>query len=40
MAHRPDGWNSDRWASGRDDTSSEWLTGNQKSSDFEALLNI
>jgi hypothetical protein len=29
----------DIWASGRDDTSSWWLTGNRKSSDSEALLN-
>jgi hypothetical protein len=39
MTRRPNGWNSDRWASGRDDTSSERLTGNRKSSDSKALLN-
>jgi hypothetical protein len=39
MARRPDGWNSDRWASGRDGSIVRTADRELKSSDSEALLN-
>jgi hypothetical protein len=40
MTRRPDGWNSGQRASGRDDTSSERLTGNLNSSFFFAVQSL